>query len=193
MSVRNALLGLLEQKPRYGYELHAAFEAFVGEDNWEVKPAQVYTTLGRLKERGLVNERAMEQDGGADKRVFTITPAGRKELAEWLAAPVKAGHQRDEFFLKFMLAVVTGRANPRKVIYAQRASLFQELHDLTIQRSAVDPSVELSRILLLDRAIMHLEADLRWLDMIEARYDEVRIQPIPEPKRRPRGRPPRRK
>jgi hypothetical protein len=36
---------------------------------------------------------------------------------------------------------------------------------------------------------MHLEADLRWLDMIEARLDEIRRQPLPEPESKPRGRP----
>jgi DNA-binding PadR family transcriptional regulator len=44
VSVRNALLGLLEQRPRHGYELRAAFEALVGgQRNWEVKPAQIYS------------------------------------------------------------------------------------------------------------------------------------------------------
>jgi hypothetical protein len=43
--------------------------------------------------------------------------------------------------------------------------------------------------LLLDQAIMHVEADLRWLDVIEARLEEVRQQPLPEPEARRRGRP----
>ncbi len=37
---------------------------------------------------------------------------------------------------------------------------------------------------------MHLEADLRWLEMIEARLDEVKRQPLPEPEVKLRGRPP---
>ena len=46
MSVRNAILGLLADHPRHGYELRAAFEALAGgEALWSVKPAQVYTTL----------------------------------------------------------------------------------------------------------------------------------------------------
>jgi len=42
---------------------------------------------------------------------------------------------------------------------------------------------------LFDKAIMHLEADLRWLDMVEARLGEVERQPLPEPEVKPRGRP----
>jgi hypothetical protein len=36
---------------------------------------------------------------------------------------------------------------------------------------------------------MHLEADLRWLDMMEAQLDEIRRQPLPEPEIKPWGRP----
>jgi hypothetical protein len=54
----------------------------------------------------------------------------------------------------------------------------------------MNPQSALAYILLLDRAIMQIEADLRWLDMIEARLDDIRRQPVPEPEARPRGRPP---
>ena len=36
---------------------------------------------------------------------------------------------------------------------------------------------------------MHLEADLRWLDMFESRLDEIQRQPLPEPETKVRGRP----
>jgi hypothetical protein len=67
--------------------------------------------------------------------------------------------------------------------------LYQELHDITEQRSQADPNRELAGILLLDKAVMHVEADLRWLDMIEARFDEIRRQPLPQPEAKARGRP----
>jgi DNA-binding PadR family transcriptional regulator len=191
MSVRNALLGLLEQRPRHGYDLRAAFEAVMGgKENWEVKPAQVYSTLARLEHRGLIAQEAVEQEGGPERRVYAVTPAGRRELVSWLTTPVRAQHQRDEFFLKLMVCLATGEVAPHTVIYAQRAGLYQELHALTAQRAGADPRTELAHILLLDHAIMHLEADLRWLDMVEARLDEVARQPLPEPEARPRGRPP---
>lgn len=190
MSVRNALLGLLEQKPRHGYELGAAFEAVVGgKDNWDVKPAQVYTTLARLEEAGLIERQASFQDGGPEKRVYAITPAGRVELDTWLSSPVATNHQRDEFFLKLMLCLATG-ANAHQLIYTQRASLYQELHTLTAQRDKADPKSKLALILLHEQAMAHLEADLRWLEIIETRLDEVKRQPLPEPELRPRGRPP---
>jgi len=190
MSVRNALLGLLAQRPRHGYELHAAFEAIIGGvQNWDVKPAQIYTTLARLEESGLVGEEAVEQEGGPEKRIYAITSMGRAALGEWFAAGVAAELERDEFFIKLMLAIATGEANPFRVIQAQRVALYQELHSATQQRNQADPHSALAQILLLDKVIMHLEADLRWLDMVEGRLDEVQRQPLPEPEAKPRGRP----
>jgi DNA-binding PadR family transcriptional regulator len=190
MSVRHAVLGLLAQHPRHGYELRAAFQALVGgEENWNVKPAQIYTTLTRLEQGGFVAEDSIEQDAGPEKRIYAITSTGRKVLAEWFACGIDPGHQHDEFFLKLMIGLVSGAADPYRLIHTQRTHLFQKLHDITEQRSHVDPSRELAMILLLDKAVMHLEADLRWLDMIEARLDEIKRQPLPEPESKPRGRP----
>lgn len=190
MSVRHAVLGLLAQRPRHGYELRAAFEAIAGgEENWEVKPAQIYTTLIRMENSGLVTEQAVEQDAGPEKRVYAITTDGYKTLAEWFDEGTTPEHQRDEFFVKLMLALVSGVADPNQVIHTQRTHLFLDLHALTEQRTRMDPSKDLARILLLDKAAMHVEADLRWLDMTEARLGEIKRQPLPEPETKPRGRP----
>lgn len=190
MSVRNAILGLLAQRPRHGYELRAAFEALAGgETLWDVKPAQIYTTLTRLAESGLVAEEAVDQAGGPEKRIYGLTPRGRTELNVWFASGVEGEHQRDEFFIKLMLSIDDEKADPYKVIQAQRSELYKELHDLTNQRNATDPKSALAQIFLLDKMIMHMEADLKWLDLLDARLDDIRKQPVPQPELRPRGRP----
>jgi DNA-binding PadR family transcriptional regulator len=191
MSVRFALLGLLAQRPRHGYELHTAFEAIMGgEVNWDVKPAQIYSTLTRLLESGQIYEELGSRNEGPDRRVYAITEKGQADLAEWFAAPVEREHQRDEVFAKLMLAIATRNADPHRIVQTQRARFYQQLHALTEQRSNVNPKKELAHILLLDSAVMHLEADLHWLEMVEARLDEIQRQPLPEPEIRPRGRPP---
>lgn len=190
MSVRHAILGLLAQHPRHGYELRAAFSAVIGGDeNWDVKPAQIYTTLGRLEESGLVAQQSVEQDGGPEKRVYAVTDAGREVLQEWFAEGIEPEHQRDAFFVKLMTGLVSGAADPGRIIQIQRSLLYRSLHDATTQRDNYDAHTEMAQILLLDKAIMHLEADLRWLDITEMRLEEVKRQPLPEPEIRPRGRP----
>lgn len=190
MSVRHAVLGLLAQRPRHGYELRAAFEAFVGgRENWDVNPSQIYTTLTRLEESGLVTEHGVAQASGPEKRVYAITAEGRAALREWFGAAVEREHHRDEFFIKLMLCLATGEADPHKLIQAERTNLYQELHTVTVQRTRANPRQELARILLFDKVIMHLEADLRWMDLVGSRLADIIRQPIPEPDPKPRGRP----
>lgn len=191
MSVRFAILGLLAQKPRHGYELRAAFEAVVGGDaNWEVKPAQIYTTLERLEEAGLV-ELSSDLGEGEEpsRRVYAITRTGHAALKKWFAQGVSPDHQRDEFFVKLMTALVSGEGRLDRIIQTQRAHLFQDLHAATSLRDSYNPRKEMAQILLMDKAVMHLEADLRWLDIAEMRVEEVKDQPLPEPEIRRRGRP----
>ncbi|MEW6403577.1 MAG: PadR family transcriptional regulator [Chloroflexota bacterium] len=189
MSVRHAILGLLAQKPRHGYEIHAAFSA-LGGATWDVKPAQIYTTLERLQESGLVETQSDLGEGQEpDRRIYAITHGGREVLKDWFSDGVPTEHQRDEFYVKLMIGLISGEADPARVIQTQRSWLYQELHDATAQRDGYDPHTEMAQMLLADKAIMHLEADLRWLDMIEMRLEAIKDQPIPEPEIRKRGRP----
>lgn len=191
MSVRHTLLGLLAQQPRYGYELRAAFTALAGgRENWEVTPAQIYTTLNRMQKGGLIREEDTPQDSASDRQVFTITPAGLEELQRWFENEDRSSPVQDAFYLKLMVARELPFVETTRLINTQRTSLYRELHRITRQRGTLHPGTDLAHILLMDKAIMHLEADLRWLDMIEARLDEIERQPAPEPELRPRGRPP---
>jgi DNA-binding PadR family transcriptional regulator len=189
MSVRHALLGLLAQKPRYGYELCAGFDALVGgKDNWDVKPAQIYTTLARMVDSGLITLENL--NGQQGKSEYAISPKGHDELMDWFRESSIGEPHQDPFYLKLMLSLELEEVDASRMIVIQRAALFQELHRITEQRQALDPGQQLAQMLLMDKAVMHLEADLRWLDMIEARLDEVLKQPPPKPVLRPRGRPP---
>ena len=74
--VRLALLLLLQEEPRNGYQLMQAIEERSG-GAWRPSPGSVYPTLSQLEDEGLV--RSTEREGG---RVFEITDAGRAHLAE---------------------------------------------------------------------------------------------------------------
>jgi DNA-binding PadR family transcriptional regulator len=105
MGVREGLLALLDGQPRYGYQLKTAFEATTG-GVWALNIGQVYTTLDRLARDGHVVEVGPGDEAG--RRTYTITEAGRSELARWLgASPADAPPPRDELLLKVLLAVGT--------------------------------------------------------------------------------------
>jgi DNA-binding PadR family transcriptional regulator len=191
VSVKFALLGLLAEKPCHGYELHAAFEALVGGDSyWDLKPAQVYSTLERLREAMLVECASdLGQGNEPSRRIYALTPQGYQALDEWYTCGILPEHQRDEFYIKLMVSLVSGYGDPYRILITQRSFIYQRMHAVTNQRNELDSQVELAQVLLLDKSIMYLEADLRWLDMIEARLDDIMRQPKPRPEIRPRGRP----
>lgn len=191
MTVRHTLLGLLAQHPRYGYELRAAFTALAGgKENWDVTPAQIYTTLDRMLKSGLIQVDDPPTPAASERQFYSITTTGMTELKKWFESEEHSSPQQDAFYFKMMLAHELPFVQTPHLIQVQRAGLYRDLHRITQARSSLDATSDLARIMLMDKAIMHLEADLRWLDMLEARLDEFNRQPTPEPELRPRGRPP---
>lgn len=73
--VRSAILAVLAEKPLHGYDLIRELEER-SHQMWHPSPGSVYPTLQMLEEQGLLT--SVEQDG---KRVYSITEAGRAELA----------------------------------------------------------------------------------------------------------------
>jgi len=189
MIVKHTLLALLNHTPAHGYELRGLMEAALG-DHWTINTGQIYSTLSRLERDGLVRQEA-SVDEASDRIVYELTEEGKAELKRWYREPVPRDDRlRDSFYAKLILSLFSGPVPPSEVLQAQRRELLNEMHQLTSMRTEADPAKELPWLLLLEGAIMHLEADLRWLDMCEARLDELRQMPTPRHVSRPRGRPP---
>jgi DNA-binding PadR family transcriptional regulator len=74
--VRTALLMLLDEEPRNGYQLMQTIEERSG-GHWRVSPGSVYPSLAQLEDEGLV--RSVERDGS---KLFEITDQGRAQLSE---------------------------------------------------------------------------------------------------------------
>lgn len=58
-----------------------------------------------------------------------------------------------------------------------------------LEEAGLVKTTSLAQILLTDKTIMHLEAGLRWLDIIEMRLETIPGQPFPQLEMRCRGRP----
>jgi DNA-binding PadR family transcriptional regulator len=160
--MRYPFLALLAERPAHGYELKQALEQRFGSALPPLNAGQVYTTLSRLERDGLVRGTDVPDDT-RQKRVYELTDAGRDALEEWLEAPTAGPRLRDEFFMKLVLAREAGVADPRLLIERQRREYLQALRDL----AAVAPNGNHVASLLLEGAALHLEADLKWLDLCE--------------------------
>jgi DNA-binding PadR family transcriptional regulator len=157
---------LLASKPLHGYELKAGFEEMVPTE--ELNVGQVYTTLDRLSRDSLVTYEVVNQSERPDKKVYALTEDGRKELKEWLATPSTLDlNLRNETFLKLMLARRLRGADPLKVIDVERRASFERLHEVTQAKASAKEGAALHTMLLLDLAVLRLEAFLKWLDHCE--------------------------
>ena len=169
--MRYALLALLAEGSTHGYELKQAFERLFRPVWPPINVGQIYTTLGRLERDGLVGSREVEQSGRPDKRVYELTDDGRTALANWMSAPVEGARLRDEFFMKLVLATLSG-TDPVQLLDRQRDQYLQSLRDL--DALALETEVESPAQLLIEGAMLHLQADLKWLDRCEERLGDGR-------------------
>src|SRR5262249_38274912 len=130
---------------------------------------QVYTTLERLHRDGLVTPELVTQAERPDKKVYALTEKGRGELKEWLATPSRLDPDlRNETFLKLTPARRLRGADPPKVIAVERHACLERLHEVTTARARAEKEGEsVQTILLLDLAVLRLEAFLKWLERCE--------------------------
>jgi len=82
MSLRHILLGMLEQ-PASGYDLKQSFEQQQAH-YWSANLAQIYPTLNRMEQQGLLVSHEQPSDKGPPRRVYERTSAGRHALVDWL-------------------------------------------------------------------------------------------------------------
>ena len=137
MSVKFAMLGILAQKDLHGYELKSNFDEKVGEF-WSLNYGQIYTTLDRLEKEDLVTHDRQSQDKRPDRKIYSITRKGRKELEEWLSTPVnRVRALRDEFFIKLVFMDKDNPAPVLELIDKQKALYLRQMNHLTHQKVAL--------------------------------------------------------
>jgi DNA-binding PadR family transcriptional regulator len=173
VSVRHSLLALLDAGPMHGYRLKTEFESATGEV-WLLNVGQVYTTLARLERDGLVSVDA-DADG---QKVYELTQAGRDELRRWFETPVaREVSPRQELAIKLLFAVRSGSADVADVVQRQRVATVRSLQDLIKLKGSAESDGDLAWLLMLDALVFQAEAEVRWLDLCEARLARERSVP----------------
>jgi DNA-binding PadR family transcriptional regulator len=119
-----------------------------------------------------VAHEVVSQSERPDKKVYALTDEGRAELHQWLTTPSRLDLDlRNETFLKLVLArrLAGGKTvDPLAVLAAERRSCFEELHKVTHARAHAErDKAPLQTLLLLDLAVLRLEAFLKWLERCE--------------------------
>jgi DNA-binding PadR family transcriptional regulator len=170
VALPHAILVSLCEQSGSGYELTRRFDRSIGYF-WSATHQQIYRTLRTMESDGWVSATVVSQQGRPDKKVYTVSDAGRSALARWIAAPLGSGGTRE-------LAVKL-----RGAAHGDRAALLDQVLTLRAERAEVldtyrgfekkqfpDPKAlrdsALHQYLVLRGGIRTEEGTVDWLDEV---------------------------
>ena len=171
MNANYTLLGFLANGSNYGYELKKLYDGYFGRDK-PILAGQIYSTLSRLKRDDYVTEvpGEDEQAGGPGRVRYAITPRGRELLQTWIEPPeAPSPTLQARLYIKTVLALLKD-GDAARYLDNQRQAHIQRMRELTNQRRESG----LPSMLLIDHALFHLEADLRWIDLTSSRLHKLK-------------------
>jgi DNA-binding PadR family transcriptional regulator len=182
MALRNAVMAALLKGEASGYDLAKAFDATVA-NFWMSTPQQLYRELERMEAEGLVTARVVEQKRRPNKRLFSLTEAGRKAVHAYTAEPLgKPAVVRDELLVKVqcvdvgdMQAVRTAIAERMEWATAKLAGyerLRQRLLDGRSEEAYFAEAERIGPYLTLLRGMSFERENLQWGDMALRRLEQ---------------------
>ncbi|KDN75922.1 PadR family transcriptional regulator [Streptomyces olindensis] len=182
MALRNAVMAALLEGEASGYDLAKAFDATVA-NFWMSTPQQLYRELERMEAEGLVTARVVEQERRPNKRLFSLTEAGRRAVRAYTAEPLgKPAVIRDELMVKVqcldagdMDAVRTAIAERMEWATAKLARyerLRQRLLDGRSEEAYFAEAERIGPYLTLLRGMSFERENLQWGDMALRRLEQ---------------------
>lgn len=104
MSLAHAILGFLQQKERTGYDLKTScFDQCIAH-LWPADQAQIYRTLDKLVEQGWITCTVEIQHDRPNRKVYSVTKAGKAELSRWLQCPQSLPTVREPLLIQLFFA-----------------------------------------------------------------------------------------
>ena len=166
-------LALLQSHNLHGYDLHRRIsDDAVLRSIWRLGRSELYFLLKKLERRGWITPVAIEIAQGPPRTTYSITSAGRRALAQWLAAPVQTPRDlRAEFLAKVYLGTMLAAPETAGLLSAQSDVIRQRLDRLQAgaRESGFERHVHRLRLL-------QTQAALQWLEDLAA---EAPAGPLP--------------
>ncbi len=187
-----ALLGLLWNGPRHGYELHRAFAA----DQelgaiCRLEQSQLYAFLKKLEQLGYLEGQLEPQEGRPPRRVLILTKAGRQVFRQWVEAPTPRPREvRLLFLLKLYFARSFGTETILTLITRQMEACQAFLKKLqetpagpergTAPSPLDNATLQDFRVIVHQARIRQIEATIGWLAELREQADAIALAPAEE-------------
>ncbi|HHS97973.1 MAG TPA: PadR family transcriptional regulator [Chloroflexi bacterium] len=161
LPLEKVLLGFLMQGPLHGYDLHRRVETELGYV-WRMGMGYIYNTLKELEQAGQVESVVLPQENRPPRKVYRITPEGRRSFLDWVRQPVDAVRDmRVEFPAKLYFFHLLDLDGVSRLLTAQEAACRRRLEQIEEAAGRYGPH-DFSR-LVFDFRRRQIEAILEWL------------------------------
>lgn len=131
---------------------------------WSANHQQVYRELNKMAEQKHLSCRLEPQDGKPDRKIYTITESGKRFLSSSLPEKTPLPVIRDTLSANLFAAESANKSDSLwEHLERQQASCSQRLDKLNKQRELIAASGDLLELLLIDRQIGLLQAEVEWL------------------------------
>ena len=145
MSLKHAILVLLERKPGSGYDLAQRFKGGIGHF-WNASHQQIYHELKKLSGQMLVEFEVQPQAERPDKKHYRITAAGRSALKAWLLEPTKPERLHSALLVKVYAANLADPAALAAELEQNLAEHRQKLDEyITLEQSYLGKGSRIGR------------------------------------------------
>ena len=172
MSLKHAILTLLETEEGSGYDLLKRFKARLG-FFWNASHQQIYSQLKSLHQDGLIDCTLEPQQGKPDRKVYHMTQAGHDALVSWLENPVKVDKVNDALLVKMYAGhlidkpTMLDELNAHRAIHQRMLDTFLALEQEYLGLSSSKKKPFELPYLTLRRGILGEQAWLEWSKEVE--------------------------
>lgn len=160
-----ALLGLLHQQPRSGYDLRKIF-GNTPMGTFSDSPGAIYPALQRLEKQGLLRSHIQERSTFRRRRLFRPTPQGKRAFRAWQTKTITSDdviHRVDELMLRFsFMDDISGPVQAMRFLHALAKELAAYIPTLRGFLKVQGANMPLSGRLALDSGIRGYETLFRW-------------------------------
>ena len=132
MALSHTILMLLSECPRSGYDIGKEFDECVGH-YWQATSQQIYRELSKMEKQEWIEAETIAQEGRPNKKLFSITDAGQKQLLDWIARPSDPMSVREDLMVKVRAGhlvepqVLIGELTRRRDIHAGKLAQLVEI------------------------------------------------------------------
>ncbi|MFC6981228.1 PadR family transcriptional regulator [Microbulbifer taiwanensis] len=166
MSLRYAVLTLLDIEPGSGYDLKRRFERSVSHF-WSASHQQMYRELHRLHDEGLLDCTEQPQAGKPDKKIYSLTDRGREALRAWVQQPPPAQKIREPFLIQLFAGHHLSREQAQDAVQRQLDQHRALLDSYLEQNEKVlhsDPKLQEQYWLAHQTLLLGIEAERTWIE-----------------------------